>query len=274
MTVKEVDHFMPEQYSLSACIVSYCDYDEVCTAVRSILENTPGALSLYVVDNASPDGCGRKLAATNFKDSRVNVITLPENVGFGRGHNTVLPLLKSRYHFILNPDVIVKNDVLHELADWLDAHPQAAMATPQLYYPDGHIQNLPRRKPTPWLLFARQLAPKFPGSPFDRSDRHYTMQDEDLSRPHSIEFCTGSFMAIRTEIFQQVGGFDEDYFMYVEDADLTQKILRKGQVFLVPQCRAIHAWHRAPARDAGKFKMQLISMIRYFKKWGIGKGNV
>lgn len=265
---------MSEQYSLSACIVSYCDYEEVCTAVRSILEHTPGDLSLYVVDNASPDGCGRKLAATDFKDSRVQIITLPENLGFGRGHNTVLPFLKSRYHFILNPDVILPNDVLHELACWLDAHPQAAMATPQLYYPDGRIQNLPRRKPTPWLLFARQLAPRFPGSLFDRSDRHYTMQDEDLSRPHSIEFCTGSFMAVRTEIFQQIGGFDEDYFMYVEDADITQKILREGKVFLVPQCRAVHAWHRAPARDAGKFKMQLISMIRYFKKWGIGKGTV
>ena len=81
-------------------------------------------------------------------------------------------------------------------------------------------------------------------------------------------------MAVRTEVFQQVGGFDEEYFMYVEDADLTQKILRQGQVFLVPQCHAIHAWHRAPARDAGKFKMQLVSMIRYFKKWGIRKGNV
>lgn len=265
---------MPEQYPLSACIVSYCDYDEVCAAVRSILKATPGPLSLYVVDNASPDGCGSRLASTDFGDSRVQVIALPENIGFGRGHNTVLPLLKSRYHFILNPDILLDNDVLHQLSAWLDAHPQVAMATPQLYYPDGRVQNLPRRKPTPWMLFARQLAPRFPGSLFDRCDRHYTMQDEDLSLPRQIEFCTGSFMAVRTDILQQVGGFDEEYFMYVEDADLTQKILREGQVFLVPQCRAIHAWHRAPARDAGKFKMQLVSMFRYFKKWGIRKGSV
>lgn len=265
---------MPEQYPLSACIVSYCDYDEVCAAVSSVLKNTPGPLSLYVVDNASPDGCGSRLASTDFGDSRVQVIVLPENIGFGCGHNTILPLLKSRYHFILNPDILLENDVLHQLAAWLDAHPQVAMATPQLYYPDGRVQNLPRRKPTPWMLFARQLAPRFPGSLFDRCDRHYTMQDEDLSLPRQIEFCTGSFMAVRTDILQQVGGFDEEYFMYVEDADLTQKILCEGQVFLVPQCRAIHAWHRAPARDAGKFKMQLFSMFRYFKKWGIRKGSV
>lgn len=259
---------------LSACIVSYCDYDEVCAAVRSILAHTPGELALYVVDNASPDGCGSRLAETDFEDSRVQVITLPENLGFGRGHNTVLPMLKSRYHFILNPDILLESDVLHELAAWLDANPDVAMATPQLYYPDGRIQHLPRRKPTPWTLFARQLAPRFPGSMFDRSDRHYTMQDEDLTHPRPIEFCTGSFMAVRTDVLREIGGFDESYFMYVEDADLTQKVLRKGQVYLAPQFRAVHAWHRAPARDAGKFKMQLVSMMRYFKKWGIQKGSV
>ena len=62
--------------------------------------------------------------------------------------------------------------------------------------------------------------------------------------------------------------------MYVEDADLTQKVLRKGTVWLAPQFHAVHAWHRAPMRDAGKFKMQLVSMGRYFKKWGCGKGSL
>jgi len=62
--------------------------------------------------------------------------------------------------------------------------------------------------------------------------------------------------------------------MYVEDADLTQRALRQGLVYLLPQFTATHAWHRDPMRDAGKFKMQLKSMGRYFQKWGIGKGNV
>ena len=55
---------------------------------------------------------------------------------------------------------------------------------------------------------------------------------------------------------------------------MTQKVLREGTVWLDPQIGAIHAWHRAPMRDAGKFKMQLVSMGRYFKKWGCGKGKV
>ena len=81
---------------ISACIVAYCDYDEVCAAVRSILHHTPAPdFVLYVVDNGSPDGCGSKLAATDFGDDRVTVLPLPENVGFGKGHNTVLDRLDS-----------------------------------------------------------------------------------------------------------------------------------------------------------------------------------
>ena len=67
---------------ISACIVAYCDYDEVCAAVRSVLANTPGDdFALYVVDNASPDGCGPRLAQTDFGDARVQVICLPKNLG-------------------------------------------------------------------------------------------------------------------------------------------------------------------------------------------------
>lgn len=261
---------------ISACIVAFCDYDEVCAAVRSILADTPApGFALYVVDNASPDGCGKRLAGTDFGDARVKVLCLPENLGFGRGHNSVLPRLTSDVHFILNPDILLYlgENTLAGLADWLLAQPGAVMATPQLYYPDGRIQHLPRRKPTPWRLLARQLAPRF-GGVFAKADAHYTMQDEDLALPRPIEFCTGSFMAVRTDVFRQIGGFDEGYFMYVEDADITQKALQKGSVWLAPQFRAVHAWHRDPMRDAGKFVMQLKSMGRYFRRWGIGSGQL
>lgn len=260
---------------ISACIVAYCDYEEVCAAVRSVLAHTPAPdFRLFVVDNASPDGCGKQLAAEDFGDDRVTVRCLPENVGFGRGHNSVMEELDSDVHFILNPDVLLQDDVLSGMAAWLMDHPGVVMATPQLYFPDGRIQHLPRRKPTPWLLLARQLADRMPGGVFAKANEHYTMQDEDLSAPRPIEFCTGSFAAMRTDVFKKICGFDPEYFMYVEDADLTQKALQCGQVYLLPQFRAVHAWHRAPMRDAGKFKMQLVSMGRYFRKWGCGRGQV
>ena len=113
-----------------------------------------------------------------------------------------------------------------------------------------------------WLLLARQLAPKLGGC-FKKADDHYTMQDEDLTVPRRIEFCTGSFSGVRTSTFKAVGGFDESYFMYVEDADLTQKMRTRGKAYLVPQYTAIHAWHRAAHRSLKPFLWQLRSLLRY-----------
>ena len=96
----------------------------------------------------------------------------------------------------------------------------------------------------------------------------YLMKDADLSKPTSIEFCTGSFSGVRTSAFRAVGGFDENYFMYVEDADLTQKMLTQGKAYLVPQYTAIHAWHRAAHRSLKPALWQAGNLMRYFKKWG------
>ena len=255
----------------TGCIVTYNNADKIEKVVASILEQTRDLdFRLIISDNMSADGTADIIRQ---KFPQVTVVENHENGGFGKGHNSIMDRLTSDVHFILNPDVIIHDDILPQMAQWLLDHPGVVMATPQLYFPDGRIQNLPRRKPTPWLLLARQLAPRF-GGVMQKADEHYTMQDEDLTIPRPIEFCTGSFAAIRTDVFKTIGGFDPEYFMYVEDADLTQRALRQGLVYLLPQFTATHAWHRDPMRDAGKFKMQLKSMGRYFKKWGIGKGNV
>mgnify|MGYP000801643342 CR=1 FL=1 len=251
---------------ISACIVAYCDYDEVCAAVRSALANTPGDdFALYVVDNASPDGCGPRLAQTDFGDVRVQVICLPKNLGFGKGHNSIMDRLTSDVHFILNPDIQLTADTLSDLADWMAAHPGVVMTRPALTFPDGRPQRLPLRRCSVRAMVYRQLpCLKF----WAKYNERYLMADRDLTSPTEIEFCTGSFSAVDTAAFKAVGGFDEDYFMYVEDADLTQKMRTRGKAYLVPQYTAIHAWHRAAHRSLKPFLWQLHSLLRYFSKWG------
>ncbi len=249
---------------ISAGIVNYGGYDEVVRAVQSVFAHTSQPLDLYLIDNASPDGSGKQLAETAF-DRPVEVLCLPENLGFGKGHNAVLDRLTSEYHFVLNPDVYIEEDTLVQLCGWMDEHPDVVMATPQLYFPEGGIQHLPRRIPNVLSLVARQV----PGLGFLQGfDRHYTMQDEDLTQVQDIQFCTGSFFVMRTETLRAIGGFDPDYFMYVEDADITRRALQKGRVCLVPQFRAVHAWHRDPAKRPDAFMRQLKSMMLYFRKWG------
>ena len=110
-------------------------------------------LTLYLVDNASPDGSGARLEAavrsgalSTLPGQRVEVRCRKENGGFGTGHNTVLPELTSDYHFILNPDIQLTADTLSDLADWMAAHPDAVMARPGLCFPDGRTQHLPLRR--------------------------------------------------------------------------------------------------------------------------------
>ena len=204
---------------LSACNVVNNGADEALRAAQTVLDCTRRhPLILYLVDNASPDGSGQRLAKAAKdgtlhirEDQKVEVLCRTENGGFGTGHNTVLSLLHSR-----------------------------AMVYRQL----------------PCLKF------------WARYNERYLMADRDLTSPTEIEFCTGSFSAVDTVAFKAVGGFDEDYFMYVEDADLTQKMRTRGKAYLVPQYTAIHAWHRAAHRSLKPFLWQLHSLLRYFSKWG------
>ena len=258
---------------LSACIVVYNGYDEALKAAQTVLHCTRRyPVTLYLVDNASPDGSGQCLAKAAKdgtlhirEDQKVEVLCRTENGGFGTGHNTVLPELASTYHFILNPDIQLMADTLSDLADWMARHPDAVMARPSLVFPDGKPQQLPLRRCALRPMLYRQL-PRL--SFWKGQNDHYLMLDEYLTRPIEIEFCTGSFSAVRTAEFKAVGGFDEHYFMYVEDADLTQKMRTTGKAYLVPQYTAIHAWHRAAHRSLKPFLWQTGSLLRYFHKWG------
>ena len=258
---------------LSACIVVYNGWAEAVQAAQTVLQYTRRhPLTLYLVDNASPDGSGAQLEQAVRQGTlrpgpgqRVEVICRRTNGGFGTGHNTVLPRLASEVHFILNPDIQLRSDALSGLADWLAAHPQAVMARPALRFPDGQPQQLPLRRCSLRPMLYRQL----PQLRFlKKYNDAYLMAGCDLTRPVEIEFCTGSFSAVRTADFRAVGGFDEGYFMYVEDADLTQKMLARGKAYLVPQVEAVHAWHRAAHRSLRPFLWQTRSLLRYFAKWG------
>ncbi|MDD3428576.1 MAG: glycosyltransferase family 2 protein [Oscillospiraceae bacterium] len=252
-------------YTVSASIVSYGGFEEVQEAAATLLQHTKAAaLQLYLIDNNSPDGTGERLAEVYQDNPQVTVCNLTENIGFGKGHNVCLDKISSDYHAVVNPDIIIDHDVLKEICTYMQQHPDVVMVTPQLRFPTGEIQNVAKRKPTVLALAARQLPLKF----LKKYETHYLMLDEDLSVPHEVEFCSGCFFVMRTDVLKQIGGFDPAYFMYVEDADITQKALQVGKAVYLPTTYVFHAWHRAAHSNFKHFSMQMKSMMRYFKKWG------
>ena len=194
---------------LSACIVVYNGADEALRAAQTVLDCTRRhPLTLYLVDNASPDGSGQCLAKAAKdgtlhirEDQKVEVLCRTENGGFGTGHNTVLSLLQSRVHFILNPDIQLTADTLSDLADWMAQHPGVVMARPALTFPDGRPQRLPLRRcsvramvyrqlPCPEILGKVQRALSHGGQRPDKTHRDRVLHRQLLGRGHcGVQGC-------------------------------------------------------------------------------------
>lgn len=249
--------------SVTVSIVSYNNAHELSGVLDSVFSATKGVeLTVYVVDNHSDD---HTCELVRGQYPQVKLIALPENRGFGAAHNQVIGGLTSDYHVILNPDITFSKDVLTFLCDYLDAHEEAVLATPLILNTDGSPQAVPRVLPKHRYMFAGQLERL--GGVFRRWRDTYTRRRETFTEPTAIEFCTGCFMLWRTEVLQALGGFDERFFMYLEDADLSRRAAAHGKLMLVPQVTVTHAWKKASGKSAAFLKIHLQSMHRYFAKW-------
>ncbi len=252
-----------EPYTVSASIVLYNGFDEARSCIQSVLDKTVGTpLQLFLIDNASPDGSGKALQEHFGKSAEV--ILNPKNLGYGKGHNACLQRLNSKYHAVINPDITLCEDTLSVLCRYLEEHPDVAMVTPQLRFPNGRIQQIAKRTPNVLALLARQVRLRW----LKKYENYYLMLDRDLSKPQDIQFCSGCFFVVRTDVMRDIGGFDPDYFMYVEDADITRRVMGHGQVVYLPETFVYHSWHRTARHNLRAFFLQVRSMLLYFRKWG------
>ena len=247
---------------VTGCIVTYNNIRTIDVAVSTLLKNTACDFTLYAVDNGSTDGTVEFLRE-NFP--QVKLIISERNIGFGAGHNSIIDRLDSDYHVIINPDIVLRDDVISLMTDYLEEHEEIGMLSPKIEFPDGRSQILGKRIPKPYYLAASRLRGKEPGKLL----REYAMLDEDMTMPRQIENATGCFMVIRTELFRKLGGFDSRYFMYFEDCDLTREVNKVSKVFYFPYATVYHEWGRESKKDMKLKIIQIQSMLKYYSKWGI-----
>lgn len=252
---------MPPISDISVGIVTYNCLEkarQTVAAIQRVRCRYPVTITVY--DNGSTDGTPAALRAMG-----VEVVDTGGNIGFGKAHNLALHRPMGTYHAVVNPDIYIDSDVLGELADYLRDHPDVALVTPKIENDDGSEQFLPKRTPTWRYLLLGRLA-RF-GGPFAAVRRAYTRQDEVFTQPTPVEFCSGCFMMMRSGVFRDLGGFDERFFMYMEDADLTRRAARLGQTVFHPGVRVVHLWERSSAKHLRYLWIHLQSCVRYFKKW-------
>jgi len=224
-----------------------------------------------LIDNTSADGTADWVAA-HYPQLVIRRNRAP--LGFAANANAGLRTLnRGRYALLLNPDVIAIPGLLDRLVAFMDAHPRAGIAAPQLFNDDGAIQPNCRRFPTLSALAMRALrVDEVWKSP---RVRRYLMENE-RSGPSQVDWVTGALLIARRAAIEAVGGLDERYFLYWEDLDWCYRMRQAGwSVYHVPDARAIHSQRREgvrrPFSRAGR--EQVLGAIRFFCKFGWNVGR-
>ena len=138
------------------------------------------------------------------------------------------------------------------------------MSVPRIVDEQGKLLSVYRRELTVWDMFLRM----FLKGAFQKRQAYHTMQDMDYDRPFEVPFAQGSFLVVRTELFRQLGGFDERFFLYMEDADLCRRVNQVSKLWYCPDATVIHKWERGSHKNKKLFRIHVKSMISYFYKWG------
>lgn len=196
-------------------------------------------------------------------------IKSPKNLGYGFANNLAINNVESNYHLVMNPDVYVEEDCFLNAVQYLEKHQEVGLLTPSIFGEDGRRHFLCKLNPTlfdmflrffPWLAYFKTIKQRM---------LRFEMQDHDYNQEiRDIQYPSGCFMFFRTSILKKIGGFDEDFFMYVEDADIGRRVLDVSHSAYVPEVKIVHKWSRQTHSHI-KFKWITIkSVFTYWRKYG------
>ena len=264
---------LPEKNDVSLSVVLYRDYESPLQMIKSLsaVVNPGLRIRLYTVDNSDLSESDPLRTARNAFREKVSGFGFVEyvdahgNLGFGAANNLALMRSDAEYHVFVNPDVVFTEDALSELKAFMDANPQCGMCIPRMTDEVGEMQQVYRREVTVLDAFNRM----FLKNAMRKRDRWHCMRDEDYGRPFRVPFGQGSFLFGRTELLKQLGGFDDRFFMYLEDADLCKRVNAESELLYCPNATVIHKWEQGSHKDKTLLKHHLKSYLAYFRKWGL-----
>lgn len=229
-------------------------------AISSFLNSVDGLI--YVIDNSE-----YPLSSVFFNHPRVKYIFTNNNLGFGAAHNVCINnYLDSEFHLVLNPDVYFHNDAIPKLIKILQCDSSIGAIMPTVKNSNGQKQNLCKLLPSPFDLFFRRF---IPNSSFCK-DRNsiYEMHKIPMDSLLEVPVISGCFFIARTKVIAKIKGFDERFFMYMEDIDLFRRISMHRRVVFYPGVEIFHRHEKGSFKSNKLLFYHLISAIKYFNKWG------
>jgi GT2 family glycosyltransferase len=212
-------------------------------------------LKIYIFDNQGSKELRSFCLRNNFEYRSIN-----KNIGFGAGHNFIFSesINYDGYYLILNPDVYLYGEKLNKILNYLESNPSIGVLSPKLLNSDGSIQHICRNFPTPFNLFLRRLLK----SVKDYPDHAY---DKNIF-PQAIH---GACLFIHSKTIKKVGGFDEKFFLYMEDIDLCRRVGKTNEIIMYSDVTAVHLHQKGSHKNLKLLILHLKSSFTYFKKWGL-----
>lgn len=255
--------------SLGVSIVLYRTPLQAIATLIADLERS-GVARIYVIDNtpsAEPEAAGAAELG-----GRVELIGVGTNLGYGRGHNIAIrrSVGLHRYHLVCNPDIALSEGCIGTLHRYMEEHPEVGLTMPKLLAPDGELQYCCRRSPL-LLDYVSQLVLPVWGR---RRRRLLEMRDQDYERTMEVPCLSGCFMFFRSSLLEALGGFDERFFLYFEDFDLSLRASARARNVYLPATNVVHERQSAHRRS---WRMRFLfarSACQYFAKWGWFRSNI
>jgi len=250
---------LSEKIEISATIVLYKENIQALQKTINNFLNLPFSKKLFLIDN-SPDN----RLENEFISKEITYKFVGKNIGFGAAHNLVISTIKnkSNYHLVLNPDIQFEPDTIKQLIIKLSEDSLLAMIAPKVFYPNKEMQFTCRKYPTKGELIFRRLK----GFKNFTKDQEYRKRSLDI--PFYPDFIHGCFMLFNTNDFVAIQGFDERYFLYMEDVDICKKIdvFGKKKMYF-PFVSIIHDHRKGSAKNLHLLWFHISSVRKYFKKW-------
>lgn len=235
---------------------------ELNNVLRTLLAVSEVA-HIYVLDNSE-----KPLQHLPVEDTRISYEHIEKNIGFGRAHNialrktldTTLP-----YHLILNTDVCFDPRDLQEMIQYMEKHEDVGMMMPKVQFPSGKPQRLSKLLPTPLDLFGRRF---LPSKWISKRNRHFELDATGYTQIMNVPYLSGCFMLCRTQALREVGLFDERFFLYCEDTDLTRRMHRQYKTLFYAPVTISHDFRRQSYRDVRILFIHMRTVCQYFNKYG------
>lgn len=267
---------MTKENKVSIIILDYLKADQLVKNVR-LLQNqkTNFKFKIIVIDNSVNEKNKQILETLNHKPN-IHLIFNTKNIGYTKAHNEISNQIEGDYLLILNPDISFKNeDTLQKMFDFLTRHKSIGLIAPKQIKPDGKVEKTVRAFPKVHLQISRRTFLR--NIPFLRKKVAYDeMQHLDYSQAQAVDWVQSSCIFLRKKIWDKVGGFDEDYFLFMGDVELCFQVWKhQYEVFYTPQITVFADGKRCSKGGFGTFfknwvlRQHLKDALKYQKKhWG------